>query len=249
MARQINNIVENATIDIDGGTMKWDNHMVQLSYTAHLWKGTLTEEKLPVLYVLLGIFISLASYRLICTILMVTVLVIGTSAWMVWFHNVKNRKGVHLGLISGEIYSFYSENSLFNSKIYELLIRLIAENDDTTIYHIELSGEGKIMEELKVKETVEAEEIAEPPHKLSIPHENKGPLVTELNQLLSNCEHKNEMNEENIKLIENTIQVAEVNDREKMKKSFEQFIISGLINDCNDLGLDTLINEIKSCVY
>lgn len=107
MARQINNIVENATIDIDGGTMKWDNHMVQLSYTAHLWKGTLTEEKLPVLYVLLGFFISLASYRLICTILMLTVLVIGTSACMVWFHNVKNRKGVHLGLISGEIYSFY----------------------------------------------------------------------------------------------------------------------------------------------
>lgn len=249
MTRQTNSIVENSTIDIDGGTMKWDNHMVRLSYTEHLWKGKLTEEKFPVLYVLLGIFISMASYRLLCMALMLAAIVIGGAVWSVWCHNIKNRKGVHLGLISGEIYSFYAENSVFNSKIYELFSRLIAENDDSTIYHINLSGEGSITEELKAKEEVEAEEIAVPIPKKRIPQENKGPLVTDLNELLANCEHKGVLNQENLKLIESTIGVAETNDREKMKVFFEQFIISGLINDCNELGLNTLINEIKSSVY
>lgn len=249
MARQTNNIVENSTIDIDGGTMKWDNHMVRISNTEHLWKGKLTEEKFPVLYVVLGIFISMASYRLICMVLMLSAIVIGGAVWMVWCRNIKNRNGVHLGLISGEIYSFYAENSVFNSKIYELMSRLIAENDDDTIYHINLSGEGSISEELKKKEEVEAEEIAEPAPKKRISQENKGPLVTELNELLANCEHKGELNRDNMKLIESTIGVALINDREKLKVFFEQFIISGLINDCNELGLNTLINEIKSSVY
>lgn len=249
MARQTNNIVENSTIDIDGSTMKWDNHMVRLSNTEHLWKGSLTEEKFPVLYVLLGIFIAMAGYHLICMVLMLAAVVIGAAVWTVWCHNIKSRKGVHLGLLSGEIYSFYAENSVFNSKIFELFSRLIAENDDTRIYHINLSGEGSITEELKKKEEVEAEEIAEPTPKKRIPLENKGPLVTELNELLANCEHKAELNQENLKLIESTIGVAQTNDREKMKVFFEKFIISGLINDCNELGLNTLINEIKSSVY
>lgn len=249
MVRQTNNIVENSTIDIDGSTMKWDNHMVHLSNTEHLWKGRLTEEKFPVLYVLLGIFIAMASYHLICMVLMLAAVVIGAAVWTVWCHNIKSRKGVHLGLLSGEIYSFYAENSVFNSKIFELFSRLIAENDDTRIYHINLSGEGSITEELKKKEEVEAEEIAEPTPKKRIPLENKGPLVTELNELLANCEHKAELNQENLKLIESTIGVAQTNDREKMKVFFEKFIISGLINDCNELGLNTLINEIKSSVY
>ncbi|WP_394925784.1 hypothetical protein [uncultured Robinsoniella sp.] len=249
MTRKANNIVENSTIDIDGGTMKWDNHMVRLSYTEHLWKGKLTEEKFPIHYALLGVFISMASYHPVCMVLMLAAILIGGAVWTVWSLNIKNRKGVHLGLTSGEIYSFYAENSVFNSKIYELFSRLITENDDTTIYHINLSGEGSIMEELKKKEEVEAEEIAEPAPKKRISKENKGPLVSELNQLLDNCEHKGELNQENLKLIESTIGVAETNDREKMKVFFEQFIISGLINDCNELGLNTLINEIKSSVY
>ncbi len=46
-----------------------------------------------------------------------------------------------------------------------------------------------------------------------------------------------------------TIQSLNMNDKTEAKKFFGNFITMGLINDCNELGLNALIDEIKANIY
>ena len=52
-----------------------------------------------------------------------------------------------------------------------------------------------------------------------------------------------------LSLINEAASLIEKNDRVGLKSVFEKFISLGLINDCNELGLDSLLQEIRATIY
>ena len=46
-----------------------------------------------------------------------------------------------------------------------------------------------------------------------------------------------------------TARLIETDDKEGLKSTLREFISQGLIGECNELGLDSLIQEIKNNIY
>lgn len=75
------------------------------------------------------------------------------------------------------------------------------------------------------------------------------PIIRELQKLAMHYTKNSEINNEILSLIEKTIQSLNMNDKNEAKKFFSSFVTMGLINDCNELGLNALIDEIKANIY
>ena len=108
---------------------------------------------------------------------------------------------------------------------------------------ISFLGDGKIIENTEIEkessssiQNVMASGINEP-------------IIRELQKLTLYYTKNSEINNEILSLIEKTIQSVNMNDKIEAKKLYSSFITMGLINDCNELGLNTLINEIKANIY
>lgn len=74
-------------------------------------------------------------------------------------------------------------------------------------------------------------------------------LYLELQVLYTNYSQRTDANDENLLLIGQTARQIKNNDGAGIRESYEKFITQGLINDCNELGLSLLIEQIKVCIF
>lgn len=267
MIRKTKKRFENTTMVIEGKTIRWDDHMIQISNISQIWLGNCFKERLPVYLVLILFYIALSGVIPVNTIVMLLALIIYMLIWSYRYWKQKDTKDINFEINSGNVYSFISNNEDFTCQVFELICDLITENNSiNTNLCIHFNGDGNIVDNsITVEETVEdsttvketsvedstaAEEkkINKQLFKIqSINTDNQ--LIIDLQKLAMNYASNKEANGEFIDLIEKTIHLLDTDDKETMKKVYSQFVILGLIKDCNKLGLITLIQAIRKNVY
>ena len=143
------------------------------------------------------------------------------------------------------IFSFASNNEDFTQQVYELMIDYLTKKEGYSEINIDFNGDGKIdeitlaVEEKPImKEIINVQSVKE-----------TSPLIIDLQKLLAKYTEKSSDDKDVLELIENTIMLTQLSDNEGIKQSFGEFIKKGLINDCNELGLYSLVEAIRKAVY
>ena len=118
---------------------------------------------------------------------------------------------------------------------------------DAGMAHCEIVFEngGEIINQTKQEEPEKASSVLE----LNVSGGLNGQIVQELKRLYGSYTKKTDTNSEVLLLINEAASLMEKNDRVGLKSVFEKFITLGLINDCNELGLDSLLQEIRATIY
>lgn len=247
MTYHTNKRFENTTMVIEGKTIRWEDHMIQITNISQVWLGNCIKELLPIQLVLILFFIALSGAGPVKTIVMLLALIIYTLTWSYWYWKLKDTKDINLEVSSGDVYSFVSHNEEFTCQVYDLIRDLVAQNSLNTNLCIRFNGDGKIIDN-SIKEK-QQEKIVEK-QILNIQSTGTNNQITmELQKLAQKYAEKKESNGDIIDIIEKTIKLLDTNDKQELKKCFSKFIMMGLINDCNELGLYTLTEVIKNSVY
>lgn len=248
MKIQNNQILTNSTINITSTVIKWGNHIIKHPSISHIWTGNRITEPIPIPLiplVLLLFFIALSCHFSGAIAISLLILIACAGLWFYLFWKNRNVKGIHFQLVSGTVYSFISNNDDFTNQVFELINEVITDNTTNFNFEVNFNGDGTIEDTLK---STEVEDDTKLPTYF-IENGINVPIINELQLLHSNFSETTTKNLEIIKLIEKTMQYVCRNDKEGLKNSFSQFIVLGLIKNCNELGLITLIESIKSTVY
>lgn len=235
-----NQVFKNSNITIEGNTIRWEKQMIRADAIVRMWQGNCTCSKFPVKFAILLLFIALSgSIRQIIIRLLALLLLL--AVWEYQHRKQMRYKGIHLESSSGQIYSLISDNEPFTEQAYGRILELFAEGTPFPKLEIDFSGDGKIIEHSEEAKENQAMNI--------LSKGINGQIIKELQSLLNDYRKKKETNAEILNLLENTIQAAAKDNKEELKKSFGKFVTMGLIEDCNQLGLNTLISEIKAYIY
>lgn len=245
MFNKTNQTFKNSTIVIEGNIIMWEDHMIKSADITQIWKGKCPDCQFPLRFSVLLFFVALSGGGWGGITIKLLALALYLGAWNYRYWKEKDVKGIFLESSSGKVYSFISSNEAFTTQAYDLIRDLIAKNSSSSKAEISFSGDGKI-----VYNSAEEKEKEKVVQTLNIPLDGiNSNIIRELQNLLENYGKKNKANADILDLIENTIQSVVTDDKAELKKSFSQFIMTGLINDCNELGLNSLIEAIKITVY
>ncbi|MFT4107046.1 MAG: hypothetical protein QM657_14925 [Lacrimispora sp.] len=244
MTSQKNMVFKDSTMVIEGNTVRWENHMLKTSTISQVWMGNGQKESFPVRLSLLLLFIALSGSNPVSIIGMLAVLALYLASWSYRNGKKKSTKGIHFESYSGKVYTFLSENDGFTLQAYELISETIAGGRGDANLQLSFAGDGKVISEEPPKEVREEIQVLN-----VVARGANEQVIKELQKLFVSFTHKNEANKEIAELIEETIRQFSLNDLAETKKSLSKFIVMGLINDCNELGLNALIGAIKSSVY
>lgn len=245
MSCQTNKRFKNSTIIIEGNTIRWENHTIRSANISQIWLGDCPNDQWPIHLALILFFIALSGTGFPGIIIKLLALVAYLAVWSYQYWKQKDDKGISIETGSGAIYSFVSDNEEFAGQAYDLISDIITQNNEFSNVQISFLGDGKIIDNSVTEKEKEDDKQA-----LNIMSSGVNEqLVGELEELFMNYNKKNETDKEILDLIEKAIQSLTVNDKKEMKKSFSKFIMMGLINDCNELGLNALIDTIKTSVY
>lgn len=243
MTNQTNIILKNSTITIQENTIRWDNHMIKAANISHIWMGNCPAKPFPVQFVLILLLIALSGTRPVNIIGILLTLILYPLYWFYLNRKQENFKGINFEISSGNIYSFLCDNEEFTSQAYDLISDIISKGSTSSNLQISFLGDGMIIDNSeKEKESATDSQIV-------AASGANDPLIKELQKLSMHYTQNNEMNKEILNLIEKTIQSLITNDKTEAKKSFSCFVTMGLINDCNELGLNALIDGIKANIY
>ncbi len=244
MTNQSNLKFIDSTITIEENTIKWENHMIKTANVSHIWMGSCPSIPFPFHFILVLLLIALSSARPGNIVGILLTLVLYPIAWYYWNRKQERSVGVNFEISSGKIYSFICKNEEFTRQAYDLISNHISKSRISSL-QISFHGDGKIIDNSKTeKEPSPGSQMVN----LMTGGINE-PIIKELQKLLSHYSQKNETNNEILRLIENTIQSLNANDKTELTKSFSSFITMGLIKDCNELGLNALIDQIKANIY
>lgn len=241
MFNKTNQTFKNSTVVLEGNSVKWEDHMIRSTDITRIWQGNCPDCQFSLRFSVLLFFIALSGGGWGAITIKLLALALYLGAWGYQYWKQKDLTGIHLETSSGKIYSFISNNEAFTAQAYDLIRDLIAKNSPSSKAEISFSGDGKIVDNSAEEEEKETLNI------LSDGINSK--IIRELQNLLENYGKKSKTNEEILDLIENTIQSVVTDDKAELKKSFTRFVMTGLINDCNELGLNSLIDAIKANVY
>lgn len=243
MKNQTNLRFKNSTITIEENTLRWENHMIKTANISHIWMGSCSDKTFPYHFVLILLLIALSGSSPASIIGILLALILYPIARFYWHRKQESSIGINFEISSGVIYSFVCKNEEFTLQAYDLISNLISKNNMASRLQISFLGDGKIIENTEIEkessssiQNVMASGINEP-------------IIRELQKLTLYYTKNSEINNEILSLIEKTIQSVNMNDKIEAKKLYSSFITMGLINDCNELGLNTLINEIKANIY
>lgn len=240
-----NNNVSNyviSNIAIKGNLISWDNHMICIPAISQVWSGPRLREPFPVKIFLILLFITLSGQYIPGIMIMCLILALSTALWLYNSRKDAGVRWIHIRLYSGEIISFTSDSEETLSHFYDALKESVARTSETQILFDET---GEIMEQEEEEET---QEVMAPMVNLQSKR-SSNPLVNELQKLYLNYSKKEDADREILLLINNTAELVESGNRDGMKAAFKKFVVLGLINDCNELGLGMLLQEIKSSLY
>jgi len=245
MTNQSNLRFIDSTITIEDNTVRWENHMIKTANVSHIWMGSCPSKPFPIHFILVLLFIALSGTRPGNIIGILLALILYPIAWYYWNRKQERSVGVNFEISSGIIYSFVCKNEEFTLQAYDLIRDHISKSRMSSSLQISFIGDGKIIDNSETeKEPSSGSQMVN----LMAGGINE-PIIKELQKLLSHYSQKNEINNEILSLIENTIQSLNANDKTELTKSFSSFITMGLIKDCNELGLNALIDQIKANIY
>lgn len=244
MTNKKNITFKDSTIIINKDTIKWKNHLIKTSNISHVWLGSNKPKCFPLQYVLILFFIALSSLNFIATIALLFTLFLYLVCWLYRNRKKTDKKYIHLETYSNEIYSFVSEEKEFIHKAYEIIRDSVEKNNIVSNIQISFVGKGKIIDESLGKEIKKESQVLS-----IIPDAADKVLINDLQKLFASLSQKEGDNKEVLNLVEETIKLINTNDIDKKKKFLAEFVTLGLINDCNELGLSTLINQIKNSLY
>lgn len=202
------NVFYGPHIDIEGVSMRWDNHTCFISSISQLWIGRPNERK--------------------------------------WGMTIETEdEGLNIELNSGSVHCFISDSHDFLVQSYELLCKIAAEGRSEEQYT--LNFETSLLES---PEEPEEEKADEEPAPQSEPV-NPGSLSLKQELLILSEHYKKKGNPEPI-ILQLLDEIAHCYDGENsrdLQELYRSFIQLSLINDCNELGLNMLINEVKTRIY
>lgn len=227
-----------SNIQIKGSLISWENHMVWSSGISQVWLGDLPEIPFPVKTILILFFISLASpYAAV----MLISLAIGSVMWRFYLQPDKTGKYVNIKLHSGDVITFSANNPDTLFQFYSAVKKM---SEGTDFPEIIFAEDGKIV--AKPEEETEPEPDVMELSSKSVP---SGGLIDELKKLYQNYTDKTDADSEILSLINDTARLIKTGNQQETIESYKKFVTLGLISDCNELGLDKLIQEIKSSIY
>lgn len=235
-----------SNIQINGNFITWEDHILCLSGISRLWSGNLPEKQFPVKTALILFFLSFASPYIGINIILLSLLAVGATIW-ISYHKPDNQvKQVHIELHSGRIITFTADSE----EAVTQFLNHIAGIDD--LHSIEESKSPENLDETNENTSIETEEV---PVQESDAIEFIGkdnlqlPLIQELQKLFDHISEKPDGSDEILHLINDTARYVKSGDIKELSATLKKFVTLGLINDCNELGLSNLIQEIKSKLY
>lgn len=235
------NLYHISDIHLTNRTLSWENHTLRVPGITRVWVENMPPPSFPAEILLILLFLTLSAPRPMNFFIMAVVLAAVTAVLLYLARPGKAEPQVHVELDSGVILSFLADEESAAGKFYESLKLAVSGNIDS---EITIDSGGNITE--IAKETPEhPSALTEIPDK----EVQQSPLLDELQKLSQSITRKSSENEEILHLIDETANMVKKGDQEGLKQVFEKFITSGLIGDCNELGLETLIQEIKGRLY
>lgn len=236
-------------IGIKNDLITWENNALPLSGISRIWTGGLPQMPFPSGVALILLFIALSGPGIINMLVMLSILAVGAAAWLLHYRSGNTERWMNLELYSGEIYSLSTGSDNFVDQFYDALKDSFGGITPPG-REINFNMDGKIVNIAK-EEPVKEEPLKETPGIMGISSQDtkNSQLVSELQKLYQSYIKKADTNSEILNLINDAARLIEANDQDGLKASFKKFVLAGLINDCNALGLDSLITEIRSSVY
>lgn len=238
-------VFKDVQITMKDQTIRWETYTIPLAGISRFWSGERPKEPQPSFFLLLLIFLTAVGVSFPGTVFsaamaLIILVIIGLCELK------ETKKGVNIELSSGEVCTFLSEQE-FSAQVCDLLRERVAAGEGSETVVIRFDGGGSIEKE--------AEEIrTDKPHpreraRLQVTNARLGLAAADLLRLYDNVRERENPDEFLLDLIEETLLLVEENNRQEAKKNFSKFIELGLIHQCNELGLNALLDEIKSCVY
>lgn len=163
-----------------------------------------------------------------------------------WGIAKEESEGLNVELISGNAHSFISSDHEFLEQAYELICSMAEKGGCKGKHTIDFEHyEIQIYEEPE-EELPEPEPEPEPEPVFKLVSSN--PLKQELETLMEYCKNKEDGATAILQLLEG---IGESYDgtRRDVQELYKLFIQLSLINDCNELGLNLLINDVKAHVF
>lgn len=158
------------------------------------------------------------------------------------FMKDSEQEGLNVELKSGTVHSFLSNEHDFLVQAYELLCGLaaigISEGKNT------IDFENNVIEIYE-----EAEEEEEPEILLTPVLTGNTLIIQELDNLSEHLKKKETVGTAVLQLLEDITGCYGGTCNKALADLYKIFIQLSLINDCNELGLNTLIEEVKSNIY
>lgn len=234
---------------IEGNVISWEDHALRISRISQVWSGPRPPQPFPVRSAMILLFIALAARRTGDTAVMLAILALSLLVWAFCRRSGRNTRLVNLGLSTGEVYSFVPANEDFSRQLCLTLTGLLAGNGPAD-YEISFQGDGAITARKPPEPETEPEAGPQPTVlEADLPAGKDGQLISELQKLYRCYTNKNSTGSQILDLINDTSRLIKLNDKEGVKAAFTKFITLGLVNDCNELGLDSLLREIMTVLY
>lgn len=249
MIKQTNTVFKDARIKIEANAIQCENHTIQITNISQIWTGRIREANLTLEIIASVLLINMTVLRLFDG-LFAGLTALACIGFLTLYHMVRKDEGLHVQLCSGDVYSFISENESFVNKVYLLLNQIIMNKKDMVNYSIIFEGGGEIVDHFAIpKEEPKALSEETKEMKTEEPAGWNERLISELQTLYKAYYEKNVVDPGILSLIEQTADKIKSKDVENIKELYENYIRLGVINECNDLGLNVLIDEIKKRIF
>lgn len=222
--------------------MIWEGHCVLTSEISRIWIGKLPPMPFPTKIFTILLFITLCSQHIIGLIAMLALLGLGAAMWFYKHSQSNSENQVHVKLHCGDTLSFSAKDEETLNKFYNAL-KESAKSDFTT--ELKFDTDGNVVKKAEKEVPRKTAGFLE----IDVSELKNKKSIDELKKLYVGYRKKTETNREILQLIDHTAHLMMSDDHEGLNISFQKFVTLGLVSDCNQLGLDSLIEEIKNSLY
>lgn len=236
-------------IQITNLAISWENYTLRVPAITRIWVGNMPTRLVPAEILLILLFITLSSPRPVPFFAMAVFLTVITA---MQFHPARPAKDellVNIELDSGKSLSFLAYEEASAKQFYDTLKLAMNGAIESKITFDSNGAIETVSEEPVVYTPVPAPEPTSSLTDISEKELQQTPLLGELQALYQSITKKTDANSELLNLIDITGQHAKTGNQEGLRQVFEQFVTLGLIGNCNELGLECLIREIKQSLY
>lgn len=230
-----------SNISIKDNLLSWEMHSVPVSGITQIWAGIKPAAPFPFKLFLILLFIALSAQTVAGHIAMLILFAFSAALWLYYHRPDKNMNQLNIKLLSGDVITFTSSDEESLDSFYRALQEFLSRRGSS----IEFDADGKKIETVEIEPVKESSGIMGMDKKST----SNNPLVNDLRKLYLGYSKKSDTNSEILHLIDNTARLIETDDKEGLKSTLREFISQGLIGECNELGLDSLIQEIKNNIY